>query len=562
MRRIVLLLIFTSSMAYSQTVPREMDFGGMRLTLTDGARKQIQRDVDRLTNSQTYYQILVDRMNLYFPIIERAFAEKNVPDEIKFLAIQESALISDAVSSANAVGFWQFKDFTAREVGLKVDRNVDERLNIVGASYGASNYLNSNNFFYNNWIYSVMAYNTGRGGAKKYIDESNYGTKRMTINTQTHWYVKKFLAHVVAFQRSVGLPHSKNIWLDEDRKAKGMTLTQIARKHRVDVDEIKKYNKWLKRGSVPSDKEYTVLIPKTGTPPQRMIASNKRSNYGKISEPNKKIYPTELVKGITHSDKSTIIPLNGIPSILSRSTDDIHTLSARAGISESKFMVYNDLSTADKIISNEFYYVKKKKGKSKIGFHVVQKGQTLWDVSQQYGIQLYKLAKKNRMSVLDEVKEGRVLFLKKTRRADIAPTYQKNEKSEIREPIKYDESDKINVPVVDSSKELKKVKIHTVAPGESLWAIAKKYNVLLEDLLRWNELPNPDALHVGQNIQVKAPIEEVIINKQIGSHLVQSGETLYAISRKYDMTVDELMELNRLSSTELAIGQTLKVYGK
>ncbi|MEM6831001.1 MAG: LysM peptidoglycan-binding domain-containing protein, partial [Bacteroidota bacterium] len=528
MRSILSLLIFTSSIAFSQTVPREMNFGGMRLTLTEGARRQIQRDVDRLTNSQTYYQILVDRMNLYFPIIEKAFAENDVPDEIKFLAIQESALISDAVSSANAVGFWQFKDFTAREVGLRVDRSVDERLNIVGASYGASKYLNSNNFFYNNWIYSVMAYNTGRGGAKKYIDESNYGTKRMTINTQTHWYVKKFLAHVVAFQPSVGLPHSQNIWLDEDKKARGMSLAQVARKHKVNVEEVKKYNKWLKRGSVPDDKEYTVLIPKIGTPPQRMIASNKRGNYGKISEPNKKIYPTELIKGITDADKSTIIPLNGIPSILSRQSDDIHSLSARAGISETRFMAYNDLGATDAIVPNEFYYVKKKKNKSKIGFHVVQKGQSLWSVSQQYGIQLSKLAKKNRMSVLDKVKEGRVLFLKKTRPADIAPTYQKDEVEETDDPVKYDESDKINVPVVDSSKELRKVKIHTVASGESLWSISKKYNVLLEDLLRWNELPNPDALHVGQNIQVKAPVEEAIANKKLGTHTVEPGETLYA----------------------------------
>jgi membrane-bound lytic murein transglycosylase D len=75
-----------------------------------------------------------DKARLYFPIIERIFAEERVPDAIKYLAIQESSLIPDAVSSANAVGYWQFKDFTAREVGLRVDRQVDERKNIVSAS--------------------------------------------------------------------------------------------------------------------------------------------------------------------------------------------------------------------------------------------------------------------------------------------------------------------------------------------------------------------------------------------------------------------------------------------
>jgi len=303
-----------------------------------------------------------------------------------------------------------------------------------------------------------------------------------------------------------------------------------------------------------------VLFPKKGTAPKRMIASNsKRSGYGKIAEPSQKIYPSEIIKGITNTNRSTIIPLNGIPSILSKESDDIHSLSARAGISETKFRAYNDLRPTDEIIPSEFYYVKKKKGKSKIGFHVVQKGQTLWDVSQQYGIKLSKLAQKNRMSISDVPKEGRVLFLKKTRKADIAPTYH-GILAEIDDPVEYDESDKIVVPIVDSSEELRKVKIHTVASGESLWAISKKYSVLMEDLLRWNELPDPDALTVGQNIQVKPPIEEAIVDKAINTHSVEAGETLYAISRKYGMTVDELKDLNSLTSNDISVGQRLKVF--
>lgn len=567
---LICLLIAFGTVA--QTVPREMDFGGMRLTINESARKQIQKDVDRLTASQTYYGILVDRMNLYFPIIERAFAENNVPDEIKFLAIQESALISDAVSVANAVGFWQFKDFTAREVGLRVDRAVDERLNIVSASYGAAKYLNTNNYFYDNWIYSVMAYNTGRGGANKLVDKSKFGAKKMTIDNKTHWYVKKFIAHVIAFTPSVGLPHSESIWLDEDANAKGMSLSGVAKKHKADLELVKKYNKWLKRGTVPGDKKYTILVPKDGAPPRRMVASNRNSkakSVKRISEPETKIYPTEIAPGITKTDKSTIIPLNGIPSILSRENDDVYSISARSGISETRFRKYNDMGPADGIIPSEFYYVKKKKGKSKIGFHVTRKGETLWDVAQQYGIQLSKLAKKNRMSIIDELKQGRVLWLKKTRPSDEAIAYHQIEETQEQlvaiastdeDRVTYDDSDEIVVPVVDSSEELRKVSIHTVAPGESLWAIAQKYDVLMEDLLRWNELPNPDALGIGQNIRVKAPVEEVIETKAISSHKVAPGETLYAISRKYEMTVDELMELNQLNSTNLDVGDTLKVY--
>ena len=586
LRVVYLLFCFLSSVfCLAQRVPSELMIGDVKLHINESARRQIQKDVDRLTNSPTYYNILVDRMNLYFPLIQREHEKRGIPDEIKFLAIQESALISDAVSSANAVGFWQFKDFTAREVGLVVDRNVDERLNIVSSSRGSAKYFIQNNLFFDNWAYAVISYQAGAAGAKAHTDKRNYGSKKLTITTNSYWYLKKFIAHVVAFSPSVGLPHSEGIWLDEDNNAGGKTLEQLARKHNVDLEELKKYNKWLKKGRVPTDREYVILIPKTGPVPKNAIAQNRPID-GKISEPTQKIYPSELKPGITQSDRSTIIPLNGIPSILSRGNDDVHTISARAGISEKQFRKYNDMASSDEIMPNEFYYIKKKKGKSKIGYHVTQEGETLWDVSQQYGIQVAKLAKKNRLSIIDEVKAGRVLWLTKTRPSDEPVAYHNVELPVITKPTTpavastieeriggpigqeeaidevedTEEVEPIVVPVVDSSAERRKVKIHTVAAGESLWSISQHYDVKLDDLLRWNELPNPDAISVGQNIQVKAPIEEASEGKRIVQHVVQPGDTMYAISRKYEMTVDEVMDLNGMTRFDLDVGQVLKVY--
>ena len=148
-------------------VPSEIELGNLKLKITEGARRDIQKDVDALRASPKYFQIKVDRMNLYFPVIERIFKEEKVPDMFKYLAIQESALISDAVSSANAVGFWQFKEPAGREVGLRIDHYIDERLNIVAASRGAAKYLKRMNFYFNNWAYACLAYNRGPGGGKE-----------------------------------------------------------------------------------------------------------------------------------------------------------------------------------------------------------------------------------------------------------------------------------------------------------------------------------------------------------------------------------------------------------
>jgi membrane-bound lytic murein transglycosylase D len=187
MRWIVLMLLLVSQSLLGDevkipSVPSEMDFAGMKLKITEAARRDIQKDVDMLRKSPKYFNIKLDRVRLYFPIVERVLREEGVPDDFKFLSVQESALILDAVSTSNAVGFWQFKDFTGREVGLRIDRYVDERMNIVASTRGAAKYFKRHNFFFRNWVYTVLAHMTGRGGAQKYVDEKKFGETKMTIN--------------------------------------------------------------------------------------------------------------------------------------------------------------------------------------------------------------------------------------------------------------------------------------------------------------------------------------------------------------------------------------------
>src|SRR5690606_26427431 len=145
-------------------VPHKMSFADLTLIIRDDARAEIQKDVDALTRSPKHFNIKVERAKTYFPIIEKIFRDENVPDDLKYLVLQESALIADAVSVSDAVGFWQFKDFTAVEMGLRVDKEIDERLNIVSSSRAAARYLKKNNVFFNNWLYALQAYQMGAGG--------------------------------------------------------------------------------------------------------------------------------------------------------------------------------------------------------------------------------------------------------------------------------------------------------------------------------------------------------------------------------------------------------------
>ena len=204
-KSLVLLCVMVSLQVVavdSPTVPNTIHFAGLNLKLSEKARKKIQSEVNALTRYPKYFQIKVDRLQIYFPIIERVFREEGLPEDFKYLVLQESGLISDAVSSSNAVGFWQFKKAAATEVGLRVDRNVDERLNIVSSTRGAAKYIKKNNrLYFDNWVHALLAYQQGPGGAQKLVKDKYQGSRSMPIDSRTHWYVIKFLAHKIAFEQ-------------------------------------------------------------------------------------------------------------------------------------------------------------------------------------------------------------------------------------------------------------------------------------------------------------------------------------------------------------------------
>ncbi len=200
----VALVFFGVAASYAQTpeVPHKIHFAGMVLTIRDDARREIQKDVDALTKHKRYFDMNVERARTYFPIMEKIFKEEQLPEDFKYLALQESSLTPDAVSVSNAVGFWQFKDYTAQEMGMRVDIQIDERLNIVSATHGAARYIKQNNWRFNNWVLALQAYQMGAGGVERSLGDKYNGDSHMEITSETYWYVKKYLAHKVAFEEA------------------------------------------------------------------------------------------------------------------------------------------------------------------------------------------------------------------------------------------------------------------------------------------------------------------------------------------------------------------------
>lgn len=593
------LLFVFPGLLYSQEfeVPEKIYFAGMELQLSRGARKKLQTEVENLRRNPKYFQMKVDRANLYFPLIEKVFEEENFPDDFKYLALQESALVSDAVSSSNAVGYWQFKKESATEVGLRINNLVDERMNIIASSRGAAKYLKKNNAVLNNWIYALLSYNLGLGGVKSKVDSKYIGVRAMKINDHMHWYVLKFLGHKLAFETAVGGHTSSGLQLLE-YPCSGKHLNRIAGNMNLSQEDVSNYNKWALKGQVPSDQPYSVILPvkkeqqtqvaqairhthtksdenpakQTAKSPNRIKAKRKR---GKAKQTNEESVNQHVALITVH---------NKLKAIRAKTDDTFEELAAQGGIRFDNFLLYNELKRYGKPETDAYYYLEPKRNRAIVFKHVVHSGETLWDIGQKYGVRTNALRKKNRLGMKEEPEMGRVILLrsrlKKREKPQFENVSKKPEKVAYTSPVKVQKSETVENPTKLKQHTASKQKenpiqtnasspstqeppehyrYHFVEPGETLYGLGKQYDISTDSLVLWNSL-GPEGLKAGQNIIVGKNAGEIPLTpSRVVYHTVKAGETLYSIAKKYGKTVSQLMETNSKTDFSVSVGEKLKI---
>ncbi len=611
-------------------VPQTLEFADIQLKLKESARRGIAENARKLRTGGKYYQAKLERINLYFPIIERVLAEEGLPDDFKYLVIQESELIPDAVSTSNAVGFWQFKKATAEEMGLTVNGSVDERKHIVAATRAAARYLKKNNFYMQNWLHALLSYNMGMGGCRALVGDRYKGADRMEIDNDTHWYITKFLAHRIAFEDQIG-QNPPPLALLEYSNAGGKTLQGIARELELEEDQLAFYNKWLDTRRVPEEKNYSVIVP---APMDRVEVLAARMNAPVPSAPTPvlvaKTSSAPASAGLSEQRRFPLLEkdsgkgarfyrINGKRGIMAGAGDISAKLADQADVPLAKFLKYNDLDARTPLVPGQVYYLKRKRSKAKIHYHVATEGESLWQISQQHGITMAALLRKNRMRRPEKLKDGQVVWLRYVRPSDTPVEYRNIPKpqavvaqtakeaprpgvkteskaaetksdpkpatrntsvSPAREPINP-RATMVPAPVKTepatgtktNEEPLIFLKTHEVATGQSLFSLAKQYSVSVADLRRWNGLSDTDGIKPGQRLIVgeesageaagSAPPTAVANpaapEGEVTEHTVQAGDTLYKLSKQYGVTVQQLMEWNGKTRASLSLGEKLKV---
>jgi hypothetical protein len=176
-------------------LPEKLDFAGEKVPLDYfDVKESLEKEL--LINSYWHSQtlLLIKRSTRFFGTIEPILKKNNIPDDFKYLALAESGF-QNVTSSAGAVGFWQFIPATAKDYGLEVNAEVDERYNLEKATEAACKFLSESQSIYKSWTLAAAAYNLGRKNLNSQIERQyteNYYD--ILLNDETARYVFRILA--------------------------------------------------------------------------------------------------------------------------------------------------------------------------------------------------------------------------------------------------------------------------------------------------------------------------------------------------------------------------------
>ncbi|MDD3722784.1 MAG: lytic transglycosylase domain-containing protein [Lutibacter sp.] len=253
-------------------IPENLEFAGERVPTE---KEDIKERLDRELLVNTYWQsntlLLIKRAHKFFPIIEPILKQNGIPNDFKYLAVIESGLLN-VTSPAGAKGFWQILDATAKENGLEVSSNIDERYHIEKATQAACNYLKAAKARFGTWTLAAAAYNAGNRGVSSKMDTqmvNNYYD--LLLGDETERYILRIVAvkEIMANPEKYGFIFEKEDLYDAtpikiiEVNTPIADIAQYAKDLGINYKIMKLHNPWLRENTLQnkSGKTYQLKIP-------------------------------------------------------------------------------------------------------------------------------------------------------------------------------------------------------------------------------------------------------------------------------------------------------------
>jgi membrane-bound lytic murein transglycosylase D len=486
-----------------------------------------------LKNRKKSFGRLMAISEFYFPLFEEALAKQNVPLEIKYLAVVESALNPKAVSKMGATGLWQFMYQTGKQYNLKIDSYVDERSDPLKSSEAAAQYMTNMYAIFGDWDLVLASYNSGPGNVSKAIRRSggqqNYWNIRKNLPKETQGYVPAFLAtmYIYEYHKEHGIVADralvKQFATDTIMIKKQMSFNQISDLLDVPVAQLQLLNPSYKLNVVPFylDQAHFLRLPK---------------------------------------DKIAIFTSN---------ENKIYAYAQReADLRERPFQVTKAL-----VVTDTLNYTQQRITLPKTKYYIVKRGDNLGEIADKYDVSVADLKKWNRLksntvargkSLKIITNESVVKSVRKEPKIDTAPLEIKTDNKIAASDAKNNKDEKAKKFVKTDTVSSGVAAYYVVQKGDNLSSIAKRNNVSVEEIKEWNHLSGT-SIQLGTSLQIAkneaVAKEELAVAPKMENveYIVKKGDNLGNIAKKFGSSLDELKQWNNLEDNNIALGTSLIV---
>lgn len=391
----------------------------------------------------------------YFPYFEEVLDAKNMPLELKYLPVIESALNPRAVSRVGATGLWQFMYATGKFLDMEITSYVDERRDVVASTNAAAEYLYSLHEIFGDWTLALAAYNCGPGNVNKAIRRSggktNFWDIYYYLPRETRGYVPGFISVIYIFNhyedlkvkpREIEMPMITDTVIVNDE----LHLKQVAEVMQIPLAQLRDLNPQYRRDIIPKGKSYPLRLPY-----QRAVDF------------------IDLEDSIMNYNDSVFFN----PEILAKQPNQ------------------------------EKYYGEAPSGNFERLVYTVKSGDNLGFISDWYDVRTRDLRYWNGIrGNMIRVGQRLVIYVPKK----VAANYKDINLLSFAEKQKREGktvAPRANIEVKDFPDD-GKYEYYTLKRGETLWEVAKRYDGITDrDILQMNGLKSGRYLKAGQRIRVK-----------------------------------------------------------
>ncbi len=502
------------------------------------------------TKGRKVYQRWLTRAEVYEPMMRKILKEEGMPEDLVYVCMIESGFNPIAYSYAHASGPWQFIKSTGKIFGLKMNWWYDERRDPVKSTYAAIRYLKKLYYDFEDWYLAIAAYNCGEKNVKKHINR--YNTKDFWSLTrlprQTRNYVPTFIAAGIIAKNPAaygfmppvyrGMPAVDSVVICEQ-----VDLKLVAKLIGSTYEELKELNPSLLKWCTPPPPDTTILILPLGT------ASKFLTEWANLPKEYKKVETRHIVKrGET---------LGSIAKRYGVSVRDICAVAENRIRNQNKLSVgqmliipvppehYKKSAVEYQVAEAEEPITSKPSGNEIM--HIVRSGETLGSIAENYNTTVSALISRNRIKNARKLKVGQTLVVKP------GVSYSKDKSL----AATSTEKSKSPSPTPQTNPTTRE---HTVKKGETLTNIAMQYEISVSELMKANNLNNPHNIKAGTRICIPSSKDLKGGSSSTIVHTVRPGDTLWAIARKYGVNQEELMRVNSLNKrSKIMPGDRLKI---